>query len=283
MPLSFLQLRRDAQDSISDLPALKHAAHEVAAHIHHGTHGQKKAGGAEKFWQFREYNSVDRPQDIDWRQSAKSDHIFVREKELQTPQSIYFWAKNDPSMDFQSGHALHSKQDAARVLSLALALLFQRSDEQIGVLGQTRTGHSDAAIDRVGTALLDNISALPEGTPQSKSALILCSDFLEPLEDIESSLEPLSSRVRQGIVLQVLDPAERDLPYDGRALFEGIAQDKHRIDNVASIRDAYQEKINAHIESIAQLCASYGWLHIVHVTDRPLAETASTIWEAMQR
>jgi len=283
MVLPFLKLRQHAQDSMSDLPALKHAASQVAAQILHGNHGQRKAGGTEKFWQFREYNEVDRPQDIDWRQSAKGEHVFVREKELQTPQSVYFWAKNDAGMDYQSAAALHSKAEAAQVLSLALAMMFQRGDERLGVLGHGRTGHSDGAIERIGNALLEPSTALPEGIVPSKSAVVLCSDFLEPLADIEAAFAPLSSKARQGIVVHILDPAERDLPFDGRTVFEDMSDQDHRIDNVASIRAAYQDKINAHIADVARLCEGYGWSHYVHVSDRTYAETLFEIWEGAQR
>lgn len=281
-PLSLL--RQNAQDSIADLPALKNAAAQVAAHILHGAHGQKKSGGHEKFWQFREYSEADRPQDIDWRQSAKTDHVYVREKELQTPQSIYFWANRSESMDFKSEGALHSKQEAAQILSLALAMLFQRGDERIGVLGQSRVGNSEDALDRVGRALLENGSAVhPKGNIPSKSTLVLCSDFLEPIEEIEASLAPFTSKNTHGIVLHILDPAERDLPYNGHLVFEDQQNSQHKIDNVASIRLAYQEKIGVHIKAIENLCASYGWTYVLHITDISLEDTLTHIWEGQQR
>jgi len=284
MAFSFLKLRQSAQNSIADLPSLHAAARHVAAQILHGAHGQKKAGGSETFWQFREYNEIDRPQDIDWRQSAKAEHVFVRQKELHTPQSYYIWAKNDAGMDFQSRDALHSKCEAAQILSLALAMIFQRGDERVGFLGQGRTGNSDAAIERIGNALLEpSASPLPDGSIPSKSALILCSDFLESIEDIDTAFAALSAKSKQGFVVQILDPAEINLPFDGRAVFEDAKHMDHKIDNVASIRDAYQKRINHHISLIEKLCESYGWTHILHVTDRALSDTLLEIWDGAQR
>lgn len=281
-PLSIL--RQSAQDSISDLPALKDAATQVAAQILQGSHGQKRAGGSETFWQFREYSDADRPQDIDWRQSAKTDHVYVREKELQTPQSVYVWAHRGASMDFQSGDALHSKQEAAQILSLALAMLFMRGDERVGVLGQKNAGHSDNALDKIGRFLLEDDEAIhPTGNVPSKSTLVLCSDFLEPPEDIEYSFDFLSGQQTRGIVLQVIDPAERDLTYDGHLVFNDGSAQKHKIDHVSSIREAYQDKVQAHIDAIEGMCKSLGWSHYLHVTDRPLHETLLRIWEAEQR
>lgn len=281
-PLSLL--RQHAQDSIGDLPALRDAAAKVAAHILHGAHGQKKAGGSEKFWQFREYSEADRPQDIDWRQSGKSEHIYVREKELQTPQSIYFWANSSASMDFQSDTALHSKIEAAQILSLALAMLFQRGEERIGVFGQNRVGNSEDTLDRVGRTLLaQDGTSLPEGNVPSKSTVILCSDFLETPDVIAAALAPIAGKNARGAILQTLDPAELNLPFDGHAVFEDTGHTNHRIDNVASIRSAYQDKMAAHLEAVEALCTSYGFSYVLHVTDRPLEETLTRVWEGEQQ
>lgn len=281
-PLSLL--RQYAQDAISDLPALKDAAAKVAAHILHGAHGQKKAGGSETFWQFREYSHSDRPQDIDWRQSGKTEHIYVREKELQTPQSIYFWANRSASMDFRSDAAAYSKLECARILSLALAMLFRRGEERIGVLGQNRVGNSDDALDRIGRALLeDNNASLPAGKIPSNSTLVLCSDYLETLDEIEAALAPFAGQNARGIVIQILDPAELELSYDGHRIFENAGSARHKIDNVASIREAYQDKIAAHIQAVEDLCASYGFSYVLHVSDRPLEDTLTRVWEGEQR
>ena len=281
-PLSLL--RQHAQDSINDVPALKDTAAKVAAHILHGNHGQKKAGGSEKFWQFREYSQNDRPQDIDWRQSGKGEHIYVREKELQTPQSIYFWCNRSKSMDFQSKDAQHSKLEAAQILSLALAMVFQKGEERVGVLGQNRVGNSEDALDRIGRALLENgSSSHPEGNVPSNSTIVLCGDFLEEPDVIEAAISPLAGKNAHGIIVQVLDPAELDLPYDGHTIFEDIGSAHHKIDNVASIRDAYQNKISEHLKVVEDLSSAHGFSYVLHVTDKSLEETMIKIWEEEQR
>jgi len=285
MVLPFLKLRQDAQDAISDLPALKAAAERIAAQILHGHHGRKRSGGAESFWQFREYHETDRPQDIDWRQSAKSDQVFIREKELQTPQSVYLWSARYSGMDFASKKALHPKLDAARILSLALAMLYAREDERIGYLGQ-RAKNGEAAIDALALALLEETNApLPHAKPISKSKLILCGDFLSPLDEIKKIFETLAARDVNGMIVQIFDPAELSLPYNGRGVFRDHADSQavQNVDHIGSIRAAYQEKINAHIDAIKALCTSFGWAYYSHVTDTPLEDALMQIWEGEQR
>ena len=40
---------------------------------------------------------------IDWRQSAKSQHIYVREREWEAAQTVWFWRDASANMNFKSG------------------------------------------------------------------------------------------------------------------------------------------------------------------------------------
>ncbi len=64
------------------MPALFIEAQHVAHTVTHGTHGRRRAGPGETFWQFRHYDQNDARAGIDWRRSAISDHLFVREDAL---------------------------------------------------------------------------------------------------------------------------------------------------------------------------------------------------------
>lgn len=290
MNWSSLILRQKAQDSIADLPALKILAERIAASILHGAHGQKKAGGSERFWQFREYAQSDRPQDIDWRQSAKTENVFVREKELQTPQSVYFWNNRSKSMDFKSDDALYSKSECAQIISVALAMLFRNGDERVGVLGQGRAGHSENAIDGIGRYVMghgdagsNNTAPLPAGKVPSKSGVVLCGDFLEPYESIKQSFENLTSNHSRGVIVQILDHAEIELPYRGNRVFDDGVDVQQKVDHVSSIRDAYKTRLRAHNDALVALCGSHGWLYHLHVTNTPIEESVREIWEGHKR
>ena len=63
-------------------------ADHLAASVSLGVHGRRRAGIGESFWQFRRYASPDSSSAIDWRQSAKSQHIFVREREWEAAQTV---------------------------------------------------------------------------------------------------------------------------------------------------------------------------------------------------
>ena len=277
-------LRQAAQEAAADLPALLLAAERAAAHVQFGQHRQRKAGNGERFWQFRPYESHDRPQDIDWRQSGKGDKIYIRQREWQTPQTALFWCSSGPGMDFHSAPTLPTKAQAAHILCLALAMLMTRAGEQIGTLGQAQRGRSDLAVERLAENLL--LPETPEDLPtQIASAfprfttLVLCGDFLSPIAEIENSLLTLAPAESPITLLQILDPAEISLPYEGRAFFEtpDHAARTH-IANIDSIRAAYQERIAAHCGALHQFCTQRRWRYLLHRTDMPAEGTLHRLW-----
>lgn len=288
--LSPLLLRHRAEDSSAGLPPLMAAAEKAVATLHFGEHAQRKTGHGEKFWQFRPYDQGDQPQDIDWRQSAKGDHLYVRQKEQQTAQNILFWVQNDQGMNLQHPRALTSKYESGVIFSLALALLLTRAGEHIGTLDnpmQTRRG--GMAVDRLGLSLCQRPLPIPSGpvlpvaaTLPKRSTLVLCGDFMQPPAAIDMNLRVLSERAPQGILLQILDPLEYDLPHNGRAIFKPLDDSaEFPIANVASIRAAYQDRLKNHIETIRQIARRHHYAHVLHITSQDPRAALSSAWRQL--
>ena len=84
------------------LPALMVAADRVAATVIQGVHGRRRVGQGDAFWQYRPYRDGDSANQIDWRQSARSRHLFVRETEWEAAASVWLWRDASPSMQYAS-------------------------------------------------------------------------------------------------------------------------------------------------------------------------------------
>ncbi len=281
-----LSLRRHAEDSAAHLASLMVEAEKAVVGILHGEHRQRKSGSGERFWQFREYHPGDRPQDIDWRQSGKTDRVFIRQKEWQTNQSAFFWCSRAKGMDFRSDDNLPTKADAAKIITLALGLLMTHSGEEIGMLGSTRKGRSEAALQAIAENLMDETipgEALPGDKAPRHSALFLAGDFLSPPGDIQPVFKNLSAQSDSGFVIQILDPAEIELPYDGRVVFEEPSHDKQRelVNNVSSIRAEYRHRVAAHIAAVKKTCLDCEWHHVLHPTNRDIKNTLLEIWTTL--
>jgi uncharacterized protein (DUF58 family) len=265
---------REAGERLADrLPSLMVEADRVATTVAQGVHGRRRTGTGETFWQFRLYQSGDDAADIDWRQSARSRHLFVREQEWEAAASVWLWCDLSPSMAFRSARGLPSKRERALVLCLALATLLVRGGERVALLGsgeRPRTGRT--AISHLARALgaadREAATQIPEATLPRHARLVLASDFLQPLPGIEPRLGHYVGAGTRGCLIQVCDPAEELLPYDGRVLFEGMEQDgRQLIGNVEVVRARYRAAYHAHREMLGQLCTRQGWRFTAHRTD----------------
>lgn len=276
-------LRTKAEAASAGLPGLAMKAEAIASSVIHGEHSKRRAGPGEKFWQFRHYDVSDRPQDIDWKQTAKNEGVFVREKEWQNPQKVMFWSAGGAGMEYSSNPAIPTKHETAIVLSLALALLMTRAGEQVGPLGNRRPGRSEKAMETLGQSLLDSGAGLPDihGLPLN-AGLVLAGDFWDTLEDIETLFKALEGRSRQVLLFHVFDPAEIELPFEGRALFRapGIGQhDPIRIEHIGDIRARYRARVEGHVKALEELCRRYGFSYFEARTDSEMEGIISRVWE----
>lgn len=270
-------LRKTAEQTASLLPDFVLSAQEIAATLMQGGHHRRVSGAGEKFWQFRPYTHDDDTRHIDWRQSARQDTVYIRQKELQTHQSFLFWCAGGPSMRFSSRSDVPEKLHAAQSLLFALALVFARTQNAIAPLGMRASSYHAPALSVLQNALESADAALPDPAQLSitrRSHVFLASDFLAPLDEIAQGFEQLAAQTRNGFVFHIVDPAERHLPYSGRVRFE-TSDDTPAIevDHAQDIRDDYLEKMQAHSDGIRALCEQHGWHYFMHDTSTGALET----------
>ncbi|MCW5698278.1 MAG: DUF58 domain-containing protein [Rhodospirillales bacterium] len=269
------RLFHHAEVLAASLPPLLIAAERVAATVSQGVHGRRRVGQGETFWQYRRYQPGDPIQRIDWRKSAKSRHVHLRQTEWEAAQSVWLWRDASPSMSFQSRVAWPTKRERAEILLLALASLLARGGEHFALLGQGEPPSAGRvalrriaeSIDggRVPTANLPANDALPR-----YSRLVLIGDLLSPLDEIRRIVSRYAAQGVRGHLLQVLDPAEESLPYAGRVLFEGPEGDGETlIGRVEDVRAGYRELMAAHKQGLIDATQSVGWTFAVHHTDKP--------------
>ena len=278
--LSLHALEGEAHGLVDRLPDLLVEAMRVSSTIAHGIHGRRRPGPGETFWQFRQYEQTDAAQQIDWRRSASSDQLYIRESEWEAAHTFWLWANTSPSMQFRSDLSQSSKRDRALVLLLAATELLVRGGERVALLGLTRPSANRHTAKRLAETIAGNtgLPQMSESLPRVErlsrySGVVLVSDFLDPPEKIAKTLEALSANHVTGHLIQVLDPAEETLPYDGRAEFLSPDQGQRWVaDRVESLREAYIEKFLAHRAAITEHARRIGWNFIVHHTDRPATE-----------
>lgn len=275
-----LDLEQQAHGLADRLPDLVLEAMRITTTIAHGIHGRRRAGPGETFWQFRQFESMDAATLIDWRRSASSDHLYVREREWEAAHTVWLWPDLSGSMEFKSHLSRATKHDRAIVLILALAELLVRGGERIALLGLTKPSASRKAATKLAEAIASNITnpllhaSLPPPERLSRfSGVVLVSDFLDPAETIEERVAAIAGGGVSGHMIQVLDPAEETLPYSGRTEFIGIeGPERWTADRAETLREDYREALLAHRARLQDLARRLGWSFMVHHTDRSAAE-----------
>ncbi len=275
MTKSAATLRPWAEAVASALPPLLIAAERVAAAVAQGTHGRRRTGQGETFWQFRPYEPGEPANRVDWRESAKSDRLYVREAEWEAAQSVFLWRDSSASMDYASKPEWPTKRARADLLILALAALLVRGGERVTLLGSgLAPGHGRTMLDRL-ALLLERGGGktgndLPGFEPLPRHGhMVLMGDFFGPLDAIHERVLRFADAGLKGHVLQILDPAEESLPFAGRVRFEGLEKESPLlIGRVETIRAAYIEKLARHRAGLGQLARLAGWSFGVHRTDQ---------------
>lgn len=278
------QLRGAGEELASILPPLLAEARQLAATIRHGVHGRRRAGTGEEFWQYRSAGFGDSPRDIDWRRSARGDAHFVRQKEWQTAQAVYFWIDDAQSMRYHSAQNLPTKGARAAVLGLALAILLARGDERVGLTRDPRPLKSgEGAIrDMVLELTRDQDTAEEYGLPvnrvmQQGARAVFISDFLGDWEGLRASLARAADQNVQGVLIQVLDPAEESLPFDGRTIFQSMGAGLElETQRARSLRAGYKARLAERKEALKEAALQTGWRYFCHHNSDPAP--AALLW-----
>ncbi len=267
-------LQHQAEALGAGLPPLLVEADHLAASVSLGVHGRRRTGTGESFWQFRRYRPQDPVSAIDWRQSAKSQHLFVREREWEAAQTVWLWRDGGTNMDFASGKGAATKKARAELLLLALASLLVRGGERVGYWASgDPAAASKLSLTRIARKVMD--SRMPGSTPPPAAVargaqMVWFGDFLDPAT--ETAMRRISRAGITGHLVRIVDPAEEEFPYAGRTRFEIGASQSDVYGRVERLQDAYRAKFIAHGEMIQQSASRLGWSTTIHRTDHaPLA------------
>jgi len=271
------QAAGSARTLASSMPRLILEARRVAASIIHGLHGRRRAGPGENFWQYRRFTSGEPAASVDWRRSARDDHLYVREREWEASHTIWLWPDRSPSMVFASALANDNKLERALVVAFALAEVLVQGGERIGIPGLMRPTASRNVIEKMAEAVLhdtaERASLPPSFAPSPLSEIVVLSDLWSPLAEVQAMVAQLAATGAHGHVVQIVDPAEESFPYSGRVEFiEPEGAGSITAGRAETWRNDYQAIVARHRAAVRAETDRRGWSFAVHRTDRPASE-----------
>ena len=281
-------LRTRAEALGQTLPPLLAEAEMLASTVMMGEHGRRRAGLGDEFWQYRPAHEGDSARMIDWRRSARSDAHFVREREWQAAQSVTIWVDPAKSMGFTGDKSRAPKADRAKLLALALAVLLLRGGERVGLAGLAAPRSGRAQLLRLASRLAGEDGDEDFGAPETEGMVshgrgVFLSDFLGDLAGIEAGLARAADRGVKGVLIQVLDPAEEEFPFDGRTIFESMGGTlRHETQRAGDLRTRYLARLAERKDRLSQLSRAVGWHFTTHHTGHPAQSALLWAYVALQ-
>ncbi len=259
------------------IPRLVLEARRVAATVLHGLHGRRRAGPGENFWQYRRFVSGEPAGNVDWRRSARDDHLYVREHEWEATHTVWIWPDRSPSMWFSSRLVFGTKLERALVIALALAEVLVQGGERVGIPGLMFPTASRNVISKIAQAIVHDAgernSLPPTFAPAPLAEFVLLSDLWSPIGAVRQTLAQLASGNAHGHVVQIVDPAEEAFPYAGRVEFiEPEGGGSITAGRAETWRADYAGRVERHRSEIRSETERLGWSFIIHRTDRPATE-----------
>ncbi len=236
-------------ETLSKIGGLELRARQVVEGYLAGLHRSPYHGRSVDFAEHRPYNPGDEPRHIDWKLWARSDRYFVKLYEEETNVRAYFLMDASGSMEYRSGAMSKYDYGATLAASLARLLLLQQDAVGLTVFGErVRTELPPSAIP---AGLGAFCSVLEGATPGGRTDLgallhgvagrlrkrglvVLVSDLLAPLEDLQSALHRFRYDGHAVILAHVVDPAEEEFPFDGQHALRGHGERRGPADGRAA-------------------------------------------------
>lgn len=254
------------------LPDLLVEARHIANTLMSGYHGRKKRGNGDNFWQFRPYVEGEPVSRIDWRRSARDDHIYLRDQEWAAAQTVWILPDQSPSMHYQSRFSDMPKDSYAMLMALTLCELFARSGERVAVPGLMAPTRSRNAAEEMALNFTTLKTQLTFGNfpdVSRHSHVIILSDFLDDPVRIAGNFAKLASANVTAHFVEVCDPAEERFPYHGRVEFvDPESHQRFLAGRAESFHDAYLLSYKARRQSLADLAKNTGASYHVAPTDK---------------
>jgi uncharacterized protein (DUF58 family) len=294
-------MRLLSPEILERLPDLAAKARAVADGALPGLHASTRRGPSAELVDRRAYTPGDDPRRIDWRVFARTRQLLVKQARRDSELPVHLVLDASGSMSFRGPRAARSKIDHARLLAAALAHVFLKAGDRVGLLafgreeialapaggGRRRLVHVTQALEAIEPGgEVDALAALHALRPlaRRRGVIVLVSDLLvADLDPLFRELRAFAAYGHDVIALQVRDPEEVQLVLPGAYRFVDPETGAERDADVAQTAAAYEERALAFARAARELARSARIDHALAATDRSPVEPLAEVLAARER
>lgn len=250
-----------------------------------GLHRSPYHGFSVEFSEYRPYARGDDPRFLDWKVMARSDRAFIKKFEDETNLRAHLLLDRSRSMTYGSGE--FSKADYAATLTATLAYFLMGQNDAVGLTtfdekvdqhipARNRPGQLRRLmlqLERAPSGHGTDLGAAMKGLHElirKRSFIILLSDLLAPLEELETQIGYLAAGRHELVIFQILDPRELDFDFEKASHYRDQETGRDLYIDPAVARDGYLERLEAHLAAIRKLCGRHGVSYRLVSTEEPL-------------
>ncbi len=267
--------------------SLELRARMVVEGFRRGLHRSPYHGFSVEFTEYRQYVPGDDVRFFDWRLYARTDRDYVKKFEDETNLRCHLVVDHSRSMGYGD------KAAYAATLAATLAMFLDGQGDAVGLVtfadkvmehlpARHRPGHLRRLMLMLERAPTGEDTAL--GPPLEKVAglvrrrglLVLVSDLLAPIDELERRLGALAACGHELALFQILDPRELSFTFDEPALFRDLESGRTLFVDPGAVRGGYQRALDQHVAAIGQICRRLGIDHQLLSTEAPLDKALLT-------
>jgi len=245
-----------------------------------GRHRTAWKGASREFAQHRPYAPGDEIKALDWKVYARQDRFYIRQYQAESVLNTQVLVDASGSMRYGE------KWPQACRLALALSYLILARGDSVGLdLFDTEPRErvpARAALSHL--ELMDSVLAArePGGDTDLAAAIersaarikrralvILVSDLMGEPEHVLKVARAVKARKNELMILQVLDPRERDFPFEGPVVFESLERQPPVFCDASAAARAYREEFQRWLRFYESGFSSAQVPYGVFPTDQP--------------
>ncbi len=263
-----------------------------------GLHRSPLHGFSVEFDEYRPYVQGDDPRTLDWRLYARSDRYCVKKYQDETNRRCLILLDLSRSMSY--GSIGYSKLQYAQTVAATLAHYLWQQRDAVGFVAfdetirdflparrrhgqlQRITASIESQADGKATRLDLPLQRIAE-TIASRGLVVLISDFLAPVEQLQLPSSLVSARGQEVCCIRILDPSEVEFkPTEPVTLRDAETGKLMYIDPLVATKQ-YAERFAAHRLELTNLMEANGIELLEWTTDKPFAELLTQWLAARQR
>jgi uncharacterized protein (DUF58 family) len=282
LPLSFLD-----PTALMRVKSLELRARMVMEGFWKGLHRSPYHGFSVEFSEYRPYSRGDDTRFLDWRVMARSDRAYIKKFEDETNLRAHLLLDRSKSMAYGSGS--YSKADYSATLAATFAHFLMGQQDAVGLttFDQGIDSHLPARnrpgqlrqmllqLERPPSGEGTDLGAAMKGLHElirKRSLIILLSDLLAPVQELEKQIGYLAAGRHEIAVFQFLDPRELDFDFGKPTHFRDKESQRDLFIDPTAAKADYLDRLNAHLQAIRKLCARHGTAYRLVSTNEPLEQ-----------